>query len=231
MTPHIDAIYGDYADVVIMPGDPKRAQYIADNFLEDVRVVNTVRNNYGYTGFYKHMRVSVQASGMGQPSAGIYATELFRDYGVQKILRVGTCGGLKQDIWVGDIIVAMSSATDSNMSNVVPRFQLSPCCSYFMLQSFMKTVGDSLIHVGQITSNDSFYQEDPRWYEKLAMYNVLGVDMETHMLYHTAAKFNREALTVNLVSDSLVNNETPMTSQERSTKVDEIVLRSLESLT
>lgn len=230
MTPHINAQYGDYSDIVIMPGDPKRAEYIAKTFLNDVRVVNTVRHNLGYTGFYKHTKISVQASGMGQPSAGIYATELYRDYGVQKIVRVGTCGSLREDIMVGDIVVALSSATDSNFSDVVPRFKLSPCCSYYMLQSFMKKDSNVLTHVGQITSNDSFYQESSTWFHDLAKYGVIAVDMETHALYFIASKFNREALTVNLVSDSLVSGEKEMSSEERSTKVDDITLRVLESL-
>lgn len=214
-----------------MPGDPKRAEHIAKTFLKEPRLVNTVRNNHGYTGFYNHMKVSVQASGMGQPSLSIYANELFGVYGVQKIIRVGTCGALKEDIFVGDIVVAMSSATESNMTEVMPRFKLSPCCSYYMLKAFMETEGDALLHVGQITSNDNFYQEDPNWGEKLARYGVLAVDMETHALYHAASRHNREALTVNLVSDSVVSPQTPMTAEERSTKVDEITKRALESLT
>lgn len=231
MTPHIDAKKGDFADVVIMPGDPKRAEHIATKFLKETKVVNTVRNNFGFTGFYKDMRVSVQASGMGQPSVSIYANELFGVYGVQKIIRVGTCGALKEDIFVGDIVVAMSSASESRITDVVPPFRLSPCCSYYMLKSFMETDGDSLLHVGQITSNDNFYQEDSDWGNKLAKYGVLAVDMETHALYHIASRHNRQALTVNLVSDSVVSNQKPMTPEERSFKVDEITSRALESLT
>lgn len=230
MTPHIEAKLGDYADAVIMPGDPKRAEFIAKEFLNDVQIVNTIRNNFGFTGFYKDTRISVQASGMGQASLSIYANELLKIYGVQKIIRIGTCGALKEDIFVGDIVVAMSSATESNITNVIPPFRLSPCCSYFMLKSFMETKGDSLIHVGQITSNDNFYQEDKDWGIKLANYGVLAVDMETHALYHIASKYGRQALTVNLVSDSVVGNQQPMTPEDRVIKVKEITTRALESL-
>lgn len=230
MTVHINANPGDYSSIVLMPGDPLRAQHIANTFLSQVVQVNSVRNNLGFTGFYKQKLVSVQASGMGQPSLGIYATELFSQFGIQKIIRIGTCGSLSPQVHVGDIVVAMSAATDSNYSQIVPRFSLSPCCSFNMLESFVKSTGKKNLHIGQITSNDAFYQEDTDWYSKLAKYGVLAVDMETHVLYFIAAKFNRQALSVNLVSDSLVNNEQEMTSYERTTQVDEITERVLETL-
>lgn len=232
MTPHINAAEGKYADTVLMPGDPKRAEYIANTFLKDVEIVNTVRGNYGYTGTYNGKRVSVQASGMGQPSVGIYATELFNVYNVDKIIRVGTCGAFVPGMMIGDSIVAMTAATDSNMSReVLPRFTLSPCASYGLLNAFVvKAVEAGLrMYVGQITSNDSYYQENPNWWKVLASQGVLGVDMETHVLYHIANKFQKQALTVNMVSDSLVTKE-EMSPEDKEVKIHNIAKVILDSL-
>ena len=155
MTPHIEATTGAYADTVLMPGDPLRAKWIAETFLENVIQVNSVRNCLGYTGAYKGKRVSVQASGMGQASLGIYVHELFNFYDVEKIIRVGSCGGIAPHLKVGDIVVAMSSATDNAMTdNLAPGFRLSPCCDYQMLRDYMEQ--NPKAHVGQMVSNDYF---------------------------------------------------------------------------
>jgi purine-nucleoside phosphorylase len=156
MTPHIEAKNGDYAEIVLMPGDPLRAKYISE-YLDHTIQVNSVRNCLGYTGFYKGKKVSVQASGMGQPSLAIYAHELYSFYGVKSIIRVGSCGGISLNLKVGDIVVAMSSSTDSSMTqNIVPGFHLSPCCDYSLLKKYMDVNPSAM--VGQMLSNDYFYQ-------------------------------------------------------------------------
>lgn len=230
MTPHINANLGDYADIVLMPGDPLRAKYIAETFFEDAALVNTARNCLGYTGFFEGKKVSVQASGMGQPSLGIYVTELFNIFGVQKIIRVGTCGAFKSDMKIGDCVVALSSATDSKMtSSLVDRFTLAPCCDFELLSNFMKTPRPFTTHVGQITANDAYYQVESDWWQRLADYGVIAVDMETHMLYHLANKFGKQALTINMVSDSLVDH-TEMSISDKETKIHKIAYTVLKSI-
>lgn len=230
-TPHINAKPGDYGSIVLMPGDPLRAKYIAETFLMGARLVNTARNCLGYTGYYKDTRVSVQASGMGQPSVGIYATELFQVFGVEKIIRIGTCGSFKPNMNVGDCVVALSSATDSNMTkNLVNGFSLSPCCSYELLSKFMTKAKKLKVHVGQVTANDAYYQEDPDWWKKLSTFGVIAVDMETHLLYHLANKYGKHALTVNMVSDSLLGDQQDMTIDQKETKIHNIAETVLQSL-
>ena len=162
MTPHIEANKGDYHDIVLMPGDPLRAKWIAENFLMNCKQVNSVRNCLGYSGTFARKSVSVQASGMGQASLGIYAHELYNFYDVEKIIRVGSCGGISPNVKVGDIVVAMTSATDNAMtSNLIPGYKLSPCCDYESLQNYMKI--DPTAHVGQIVSSDYFYNPNEIW--------------------------------------------------------------------
>lgn len=227
-TPHIEAKPGQYHETVLMPGDPLRARWIAENFLENRVLVNTVRNCYGYSGFYKGKMVSVQASGMGQASLGIYVHELYEYYAVKKIIRVGSCGGMAPHLKVGDVVVAMSSATDNAMSDkLAPGFKLSPCCDYQLLRKYMDTNPNA--NVGQIVSNDYFYQPDPNWYKPLTDLGVLAVEMETHVLYSLAAKYGKKALSVNTVSDHLVTGD-HMTSQEREQGLGDMVESILESL-
>ena len=230
MTPHIDAEPGDYAETVLLPGDPLRAKYIAETFFSDVKLVNSARNCLGYTGYYNGKRVSVQASGMGQPSMGIYVHELYNVYGVKNIIRVGTCGSLQSNIHIGDCVVALSAATDSRVTeNLTPRFSLSPCCDYTLLSNFMDQSKNFTVHVGQITSNDSYYQEDDNWWKVLGNYGVMAVDMETHMLYNIASKYKKKALTVNMVSDTLCDS-TSMSIIEKETGMSNIISVVLNSL-
>lgn len=228
MTPHIEAQTGAYHDTVLMPGDPLRAKWIAENFLEDSVLVNSVRNCLGYSGTYKGKHVSVQASGMGQASLGIYAYELFSTYNVRKIIRVGSCGGIAPQLTVGDVVVAMSAATDNAMSDkLAPGFKLSPCCDYDLLSHYVKQ--DIEAYVGQMVSNDYFYQPDHEWYVPLQKLGILAVDMETHVLYSLAAYCNKKALSVNTVSDHLTTGE-HMTSEQRETGLGHMVENILESL-
>ena len=227
-TPHIEAKVGDYAETVLLPGDPLRAKWIADNFLDDVVKVNSVRNCLGYTGTYKGKRVSVQASGMGHASLGIYVHELYNVYNVKNIIRVGTCGGISDKVKVGDIVVAMTSFTDSSITdNIVPGFKFSPCCDYKLLKSFLECCPDA--HVGAICSNEYFYQPDQNWWKPLQNVGVLAVDMETTMLYTIAMRFGKSALTVNQVSDHLSGGKS-YSSQERESSLDQLVKGVLQCL-
>ncbi len=228
MTPHLEARTGAYSDTVLMPGDPLRAKWIAENFLEDAVKVNSVRNCLGYTGTYKGRKVSVQASGMGQASLGIYAHELYNFYGVEKIVRVGSCGGIASHLKVGDVVVALSAATDNAMTdNLAPGFRLSPCCDYNMLRDYMSQNSDAF--VGQMVSNDYFYQPDSDWHIKLEKLSILAVDMETHVLYSLANRFGKKALSVNTVSDHLTSGE-QMSSKEREQGLGFMVETVLASL-
>ena len=200
MTPHIEAKPGDYAQTVLLPGDPLRAKWIAETFFEDAKLVNGVRNCLGYTGYYKDKRISVQAGGMGMPSNSIYITELFKFYTVQTIIRVGSCGGISKDVKIGDIVAATTASTDSAMGkNLIEGFQYSPTADYTLLQKFLIQCPNA--HVGGITSNDYFYQPKDDWWKQCQNYGILAVEMETYMLYTLAAQYKRKALSVNTVAD------------------------------
>lgn len=225
MTPHIEAKNGDYAKTVLLPGDPLRAKFIAENFLEDAVLVNSVRNCLGYTGTYNGKRISVQASGMGHASLGIYVHELYNFYDVDNIIRVGTCGGISPKVKIGDIVAGMTSFTDSSvMDNITPGFRFSPCCDYELLKSFLDVCPDT--HVGAVCSNDYFYQPDSDWWKPLRDVGVLAVDMETAMLYTIAMRFGKSALTVNQVSDHLSGGES-YTSEQRERGVIKLVENTL----
>ena len=200
MTPHIEAKPGDYADTVLLPGDPLRAKWIAETYFDNPVQVNGVRNCLGYTGTYNGKEISVQAGGMGMPSNSIYITELFKFYNVKTIIRVGSCGGIAKHIKVGDIVAATTASTDSSMGkNLIPGFQYSPSADFELLNSFVKQC--PFAHVGGITSNDYFYQPNKNWWKDCQKYGILAVEMETYMLYTLAAQFNRTALSVNTVAD------------------------------
>jgi purine-nucleoside phosphorylase len=228
MTPHIEAKPGDYHPIVLMPGDPLRAKWIAENFLDTCNLVNQVRNCLGYSGTYKGKPISIQASGMGQPSLGIYAHELYNFYGVETIIRVGSCGGISNKVKVGDIVVALTASTDSKMTgNLAHGFSISPCCDYNLLKNFVDICPES--HVGSMVSNDYFYQPYTNWHLPLSTMGILAVDMETHLLYTLAMANDKKALSVNTVSDHLLGGE-EMSSKERETGLSEMVENVLESL-
>jgi purine-nucleoside phosphorylase len=232
MTPHIAAKLGDYAPTVLMPGDPLRAKWIADNFLSEVKQVNSIRNCLGYTGIYKDKPVSVQASGMGQASLGIYATELFKFYDVKNIIRVGTCGSFHEEISIGHIILAMSSSTENSMSrDILPNWNFNPCCSYDLLNKTVNQLNSTKTDytVGAISSTDWFYKDNDYWWKTLKTFGVLGVDMETHVLYLLAMKYGQAALTVNTVSDNLATNE-HMCSADRQASLNKMLFNILETL-
>jgi len=217
MTIHIGAAPGEVAPRVLLPGDPLRAQWIAQAYLEDVKQYNAVRGMLGFTGAYRGERISVQASGMGQPSLAIYVHELFAEFDAQAIIRVGSCGSIREEVRLRDIVVAMSAATDSAMNQWRFRgISYAPTADFRLLRTaYDLAVGRNLpVHVGQIAAWDSFYADDPTLLSQLAAYGVLGVEMETAALYTLAARFGRRALTVCTVSDHLLTGEAT-TADER----------------
>lgn len=216
-TPHIAAEPGDFAPAVLMPGDPRRAERIAAQILDDARMVTDVRGMMGFTGTYEGKPLSVMGSGMGQPSASIYVTELFKFYDVQRVIRVGTAGGIARHVEVGDVIVATGAHTDSNMNQLrIPGINFSAVASFGLARAAVEAAGDDAhVHTGTVISRDHFYLPAP--VEKLADYGVLGVEMEAAAMYGIAAEFGREALAVLTVSDHIVVPSDDMTSEERET--------------
>ena len=227
MSLHIEAKRGDIAETILLPGDPLRAKWIAETYFDDLVQVNGVRNCLGYTGTYNDKRISVQAGGMGMPSNAIYITELFKFYNVEKIIRVGSCGGIAKHVQVGDIVAATTASTDSAMGRqLVKDFQISPSVDNELLQSFLKHC--PLAHVGSIVSNDYFYQPNEHWWKELQTHGTLAVEMETYILYTLAAQFDKKALSVNTVSDHFEYTNENMTPKERETgfsKMIEAVLK------
>lgn len=211
MSAHNDADPGDYADAVLLPGDPLRARWIAETFLKDARCVNTVRNCLGYTGTWKGRPVSVQATGMGQPSLAIYVHELINDYGVQTLIRVGTCGGLSEKIGLRDLVLASTASTDSAMNrHAFAPFTFAPAADFGLLRdaAARAEARGFECHVGGIVSSDTFYHADGlATYAALRAHGVLAVEMETATLYTLAARFGRRALTLCTMSDCLVTGE------------------------
>jgi purine-nucleoside phosphorylase len=229
---HIGASPGEISDIVLLPGDPLRAEWIATTYLENPVRYSAIRNMFGFTGEYRGRRISVQGTGMGQPSLAIYAHELLADYGVQTMIRVGSCGGMQETTKIRDVIVAMSASTDSSMNLL--RFEgidFAPAADFSLLRSFADAAEAAGIrhHVGQIFSTDSFYLDRPQLRDRLGGYGVLAVEMETAALYTLAAKFGARALSVNTVSDSLVTGE-ELTSEEREHSFTEMVQLTLDTV-
>ncbi len=229
-TPHIEAKQGDFAKTVLMPGDPKRAEYIAKTYLTDCKLVNDVRGIKGFTGYYKGKRVSVMASGMGQPSIGIYSYELFAFYGVENIIRVGSCGSFDKDLHARDIIIAMGACTNGNFNS---QYRLpgtfAPIASYDLLESAVKYTRERGVNfkVGNILSSDTFYDDANSGLEWAKM-GVLGVEMESAALYATAARLSKNALAILTVSDSFIYPEENTTSEEREKSFNQMMEIALE---
>ena len=229
-TPHINAPEGAFAPTVLMPGDPLRAKYIADNYLEDAVLVNNVRGVQGYTGTYKGKIVSVMASGMGIPSIGIYSYELFNFYGVENIIRVGSAGAMTEKLQLRDIVVGMSAYTNSSYGRQFGfEGTLAPCCSYDLLKKAMDAgaaLGQNVVP-GPVYSSDNFYAQGSGFStEPLMKLGVLCVEMETYALYLNAAAAGKNALSLLTISDSLVTGESlPAEDRQNTfTKMMEIAL-------
>ena len=215
-TPHNQAQVGEIAQTVLMPGDPLRAKFLAETYLEDVHQFNAVRNMLGYTGTYKGKKVSIMGSGMGQPSIGIYSHELFSQYGVEAIIRIGSCGALIENVHLRDVIIAQGACTDSNFAH---QFELlgtySAISSYDLLEKAVEKAKEKNLtyHVGNVLSSDLFYHADNKA-DKWIKMGCLATEMESYALFATAARLGKKALTLLTVSDSLVSNE-ETTAEER----------------
>ena len=231
-TPHIEANNGDFAQTVLMPGDPLRAQYIAENFLDDVVKVTGVRNMYGFTGTYKGKPVSIMGSGMGIPSMSIYARELIVSYGVKNLIRIGTCGGIGSDIKIRDVIFAQGASTDSNVNRARVRgYDFSAIADFDLLLNGVNAAKELGIKakVGNVFTTDTFYQADNSFYQELDKLGMLAVDMETAGLYGVAAEYGAKAMALFTVSDHVITGEaTP--SEERQSTFNEMVKIALESI-
>ncbi|SKB30185.1 purine-nucleoside phosphorylase [Salegentibacter holothuriorum] len=232
MSVHIQAKKSEIAENVLLPGDPLRAKWIAENFLENAVCYNEVRGMLGYTGTYKGEKISVQATGMGIPSALIYSTELITEYGAKKLIRVGSAGSYKEDLKVNDVVLAMAASSNSSFNKA--RFQhadFAPTADFQLFMNAVKFAQDKNIQfrAGNVLSSDVFYEENDLNYKKWADYGVLCVEMETAGLYTIAAKYNVQALSVLTISDSLVTGEhLPAKEREQSfSRMVEIALGSI----
>ncbi len=226
MSTHIGAAPGEIAPVVLLPGDPRRAQWIAETFLDDATCYSEVRGMLGFTGTWQGRRVSVQGSGMGQPSMAIYVNELFRDYDVASIVRVGSCGGLSDRVAIRDVIIASGACTDSSMNRITfEGLDYAPVADFGLLRAAVDAAEannqsggpEVTVHVGLIFSGDSFYASRPELLTRFVDHGVLGIEMEASALYTLAARYGRRALTICTVSDQVVTGEaTSAGERERS---------------
>ncbi len=228
-TPHNQATIGEIASTVIMPGDPLRAKFIAENFLEDIKCFNKVRGMLGFTGYYKGKKISTMGHGMGMPSIGIYTYELYNFYGVENIIRVGSAGGIRDDVKLRDIIIAMGASTNSNY---VHQYGLpgsfAPIASYSLLERAIEVArGKNLeIKVGNILTSDTFYEDSPalKIWKKMG---ILAVEMEAAALYMNAARAGKNALCICTISDLPFTGES-CTSEERQTTFTQMMELALE---
>ncbi|MDR0550939.1 MAG: purine-nucleoside phosphorylase [Spirochaetaceae bacterium] len=243
MSIHINAKKDEIAPLVLLPGDPLRAKFIAENFLEDAQCYNTVRNMYGFTGTYNGTRVSVQGTGMGIPSISIYVNELYNDYGVQKAVRIGTAGSIQKDVKLRDLVLAVSASTDSAANT--HRFggrTFAPSAGFSLLHAAFHAAekltaanaaegaASVRIHAGAVFTSDMFYNDVPDVWKLWARYGILAVEMETAELYTLAAKYGREALALLTISDSLVSGEST-SSAEREISFRLMMQTALEAIT
>lgn len=232
MTPHINAAAGDFAETLLMPGDPLRAKYIADNFLDNARLVTDVRNMLGYTGEYQGRAISVMGSGMGIPSISIYAKELATEYGVKNIIRIGSCGAVSNKIKLMDVVMAMGASTDSAVNR--SRFANT---DFAMIADFnlLRLAADAAdkqganYHVGNLYSSDLFYCNDEIRYDDMEKYGILGVEMEAAGLYGVAAEYGINALAMMTVTDHL-RQGLHLSAEERQHTLNEMIKLTLEAV-
>lgn len=232
MSIHIGAKKGEIADKILLPGDPLRAKFIAETYFEDVIQYNSIRGMLGYTGTYKGEKISVQGSGMGVPSIAIYVNELIQEYDVQKLIRVGTCGAMKENVKIRDIILAQGATTDSQVNKLVfGGIDYAPIADFTLLKNaYDRAIAANLTtHVGNIFTSDTFYRDNgDEVNELLGKYNVLAVEMEAAALYTLAAKYDRQALAILTVSDHVLTGE-QTTSEERQTSFHQMMELALET--
>ncbi|EKO3373186.1 purine-nucleoside phosphorylase [Vibrio fluvialis] len=230
-TPHINAQPGDFADTVLMPGDPLRAKFIAETYLEDVKQVCDVRNMFGYTGTYKGKKVSVMGHGMGIPSCSIYVHELIAEYGVKNIIRIGSCGAVRDDVKLMDVVIGMGASTDSKVNRI--RFSghdFAAIADYDLLETAVNQARahNVPVKVGNVFSADLFYTPEPEIFEKMKNLGILGVDMEAAGIYGVAADLGARALTILTVSDHILRGE-KLSSEDRQKSFHDMMQVALET--
>ncbi|MBN9308635.1 MAG: purine-nucleoside phosphorylase [Devosia sp.] len=233
MTPHNHAKLGDYAEAVLLPGDPLRAKWIAETFFENAVQVNSVRNCLGYTGMWKGKRVSVQATGMGQPSLSIYVHELINVYGLKTLIRVGTCGGLNARVKVRDLVIAQGATTDSAIvRDAFTPFNFAPLADFGLLRDSVERAEKAGMryHVGNMLSSDIFYHIEPglAGYGRLPAHGILGVEMEAAALYTLAARFDVRALAICTMTDCLITHD-ELSAEERQSSLREMITLALDT--
>ncbi|MGZ9586402.1 purine-nucleoside phosphorylase [Paenibacillus marinisediminis] len=231
MSFHIEAAPGAIADTVLLPGDPRRAKYIAETYLEDAVCYNHIRNIWGYTGTYKGKRISVQGTGMGMPSMSIYATELIQDYGAKHVIRVGSSGSLHPDVKQMDIVLAMGACTNSSLySHIFRQYAYAPLADFNLLKTAydLGVKLDKPVRAGLVCTDDHFYDSDEEMQHVLAKHQVLAQDNETAALYTVAARYNAKALSILTVTDQMLTNET-ITPEERETTLNDMIELALET--
>jgi purine-nucleoside phosphorylase len=232
-TKHMNAAPGDFAETVLMPGDPLRAQYIAETYFDNPRRVTDVRNMWGFTGEYKGNPISVMAHGMGIPSASIYCTELISEYGVKRVMRVGSCGTSHPDVKLRDLVIAQGACTDSAVNRMrFGGYDYAPLATFDLVQKAVAVAKARKVrfHVGNVFSADLFYTPDPDMFETMAKYDVYGIEMEAAGIYPIAAEFGAEALAICTVSDDIPSGNA-LTTDERATTFDEMITVALETAT
>jgi purine-nucleoside phosphorylase len=228
---HINAQAGDFAETVVMPGDPLRAKYIAEKYLDDIKQVNDVRSMLGFTGGYKGKRLSVMGHGMGIPSVSIYATELINEFGVKNIIRAGSCGAVSPRIQLRDIVVGMGASTDSSVNRMrFKGYDFAAIADYGLLQNIVSAATNKniTVEVGNIFSADLFYTPDPDMFDIMEKYNILGIEMEAAGLYGLAAEFGAKAVTICTVSDH-IRTGAALSSEERQSSFDKMIEVALDA--
>ncbi|UZD90145.1 purine-nucleoside phosphorylase [Cognatishimia activa] len=231
MTIHIGAQPGDIAETVLLPGDPYRAKWAAETFLEDVKCINEVRGMLGFTGTWKGNRVTIHGSGMGMPSLSIYVNELIKDYGAKTLIRIGSCGGMQKKVNVRDVLLAMTATSVSTPSRgIFKEINFAPCADYDLLRAAADAAAakGTPTHVGGIYSSDVFYDERPDLNEQMTRHGILGVEMEAAELYNLAARYDCRALAVLTVSDHLITGEA-LPSDQREKSFGDMVEIALEA--
>ena len=231
-TKHMNAAPGDFAETVLMPGDPLRAAYIAETYFDDPRRVTDVRNMWGFTGTYKGEPISVMAHGMGIPSVSIYVTELLAEYDVRRVIRVGSCGTTHPDVKLRDVIIGMGACTDANVNRIrFGGYDFAPIATFDLLRKAVVAAEQQNVrhHVGNLLSSDLFYTPDTELFDLAAKYNVYGIEMEAAGIYPIAAEFDAEALAICTVSDDIPSGKA-LSSEERATTFDEMIMVALETV-
>lgn len=230
-TPHIDSKKDDFSDVVIMPGDPVRAKHIAENYLNNSIQINSTRLMLAYTGYYKNKKISVMSHGIGIPSASLYSRELIVEYNVKKIIRVGSCGAVRSDIKLRDIVIGMGASTDSKVNRIkFNNHDFAAIADFDMICNAIKVANkmNIKVYVGNFFTTDSFYNNDKNIIDILNKYNIIGIDMETSGIYSVASELKATALSICTVSDHITNEER-ISSKDRESSFNDMITIALES--